>query len=106
MTKEEYLNREESLKNKIEEIREEIKNLRKQYIKDNIPYPIGTKVKIESKNYPDSPKGVRVGVVTDFDVSFHGDVMPIIMKMKKDGTAHATNRLYCCWFEKVEPIGT
>lgn len=103
MTKEEYLKREDALHNKIDEIRDEIKNLRKEYIKENKSFPIGTKVRITNDNYPHLEKE---GIVSDYGVTCSGNVQPIVMKIKKDGTAHPRSRVWISWSDKLEPIGT
>lgn len=54
MTKEEFKSKKEIINSKINELNNEMVKLKKEYIKSNIKYPIGSKVCIttnESKRY-------------------------------------------------------
>ena len=87
MSKEEYVAKLDALKN-------EMADLKFEYIKSNSKFPNGTKVKIHYKHYgANCPTGYdEYGIVLGYDISFD-EVIPIVAKMKKDGTAHSTARL-------------
>jgi hypothetical protein len=80
---------------KLNALQEEIADLKFEYIKSNSKIPNGTKVKVHYKHYgANYPTGYdEYGIVLGYDICFD-DVRPIVAKMKKDGTPHATARLY------------
>ena len=88
MDRKEYLEKSEALYQQIEDLNQE-------YIKSNSKLPNGTKVKVHYKHYgANYPTGYdEYGIVLGYDICFD-DVRPIVAKMKKDGTPHATARLY------------
>lgn len=88
MSKEEYVA-------KLDALKKEMADLKFEYIKSNSKIPNGTKVKIHYKHYgANCPTGYdEYGIVIGYDICFD-DVRPIVAKMKKDGTAHSTARLY------------
>lgn len=96
MSREEYVAKLNALKN-------EMADLKFEYIKSNSKFPNGTKVKIHYKHYgANCPTGYdEYGIVLGYDISFD-EVIPIVAKMKKDGTAHATARLYVSHSASVE----
>ena len=88
MDKKEYLEKSEALYQQIEDLNQE-------YIKSNSKLPNGTKVKVHHKYYgANCPTGYdEYGIVLGYKISFD-EVIPIVAKMKKDGTPHSTARLY------------
>ena len=88
MSKEEYVA-------KLDALKKEMADLKFEYIKSNSKIPNGTKVKVHYKHYgANYPTGYdEYGIVLGYDICFD-DVRPIVAKMKKDGTPHATARLY------------
>ena len=80
---------------KLDALKKEMADLKFEYIKSNSKIPNGTKVKIHYKHYgANCPTGYdEYGIVIGYDICFD-DVCPIVAKMKKDGTAHSTARLY------------
>ena len=96
MLKKEYVAKFNALKN-------EMADLKFEYIKSNSKIPNGTKVKIHHKHYgANCPTGYdEYGIVLGYEISFD-EVIPIVAKMKKDGTPHATARLYVGYDSNVE----
>ena len=96
MNREEYVAKLNALKN-------EMADLKFEYIKSNSKFPNGTKVKIHYKHYgANCPTGYdECGIVLGYDISFD-EVIPIVAKMKNDGTAHATARLYVSTTANIE----
>lgn len=97
MTKEEFRTKKEIINSKINELKNEMMKLKKEYIESNAKYPIGSKVCIttpaytairlsdlESVTVPERKqyayvKGYRI-------VDFLDTVEPLFSKVKKDGT--------------------
>ena len=96
MDKKEYLEKREALYQQME-------NLKQEYIRSNSKFPNGTKVKIHYKHYgANCPTGYDVyGIVIGYEIYFD-EVIPIVAKMKKDGTAHATARIYVSTTANIE----
>jgi hypothetical protein len=96
MSKEEYVA-------KLDALQKEMADLKFEYIKSNSKIPNGTKVKVHYKHYgANYPTGYdEYGIVLGYDICFD-DVRPIVAKMKKDGTPHATARLYVGSASNVE----
>jgi hypothetical protein len=88
---------------KLNALQEEIADLKFEYIKSNSKFPNGTKVKIHYKHYgANCPTGYdEYGIVIGHEIYFD-KVIPIVAKMKKDGTAHATARLYVSTTANIE----
>lgn len=99
MTKEEYQKRESELLEQERALKRALSDLRKEYVATNSPIPEGTKVQVF--NQFSKPK--EVGIVIGYEFKY-GDVRPIVAKMKKDGTAHATARIFIWGSDYVEPI--
>lgn len=89
MNKNEYVS-------KREELYRQLNALKEEYIKTNSPIPNGSKVKLVCAD-GDIEYGILLGYSCRFD-----DVEPIVAKMCKDGSAHATARLYVGKFTKME----
>lgn len=103
MDKKEYLKKYEELTKKMEVIRNELLEVKKEYIASNTKYPIGTKVKItyNDTKYINNANNVIYGVVVTHEISYGNDeVYPVIAKMKKDGTPHPKARHYISWYRK------
>ena len=96
MDREEYLEKRRTLHKQLEDLSAE-------YIRSNSKFPKGTKVKIHYKhcgaNYPTGYD--EYGIVLGYKMYFD-EVIPIVAKMKKDGTAHATARLYVSSTANIE----
>ena len=88
------MNREEYV-TKLNALKDEMADLKFEYIRSNSKIPNGTKVKIHYKCYgANCPTGYdEYGIVLGYEI-YLDDVRPIVAKMKKDGTPHATARLY------------
>ena len=88
MSREEYVT-------KFNALQKEMADLKFEYIKSNSKIPNGTKVKVHYKHYgANCPTGYdEHGIVLGYKISFD-EVIPIVAKMKKDGTPHPTARLY------------
>jgi hypothetical protein len=80
MTKEEFRTKKEIINSKMNELKNEMIKLKKEYIGSNAKYPIGSKVCIttnESKRY---------AYVKDYRIDFSDNIEPLFNKVKKDGT--------------------
>lgn len=80
MNKEEFKSKKEIINSKINELKNEMIKLKKEYIESNMKYPIGSKVCIttnESKRY---------AYVKDYMIDFFDNIEPLFSKVKKDGT--------------------
>lgn len=85
MTKEEFRIKKEIINSNIEELKNEMIKLEKEYIESNAKYPIGSKVCIttnESKRY---------AYVKDYRIDFSDNIEPLFNKVKKDGTMSEEN---------------
>ena len=81
---------------KRDELQTQLAFLKDEYIKTNSPFPIGTKVKITHGN-----GDVEYGFIERYECHWD-DVQPIVKKIKKDGTPHATAHIYIGWRSKIE----
>lgn len=80
MNKEEFKSKKKILNSNIEELKNEMIKLEKEYIESNAKYPIGSKVCIttnESKRY---------AYVKDYRIDFSDNIEPLFNEVKKDGT--------------------
>jgi len=93
MTKEEYLKKHTTLKEKLYQ-------LDIDYIKSNSPIPKGTKVKITNVNY-NGGTSVSYGFIESYFLNC-GDVIPSILAMKKDGTP-SNKHLFATYTSTIEP---
>ena len=73
---------------KREELQRQLADLRDEYVRTNSPLAKGTKVKVT-----DSFGGVSYGILEGYQCEWD-DVLPIVAKLKKDGTKHATAHIY------------
>ena len=94
MTQEEYTKKDYEIDKQMAALREKRIAIRKQYIEDNKPYPIGSKVRVFDK----SNGSVQYGFVTGYELShFDNKILPKVKKMKKDGTMSKVNLwIYSC----------
>lgn len=80
MNKEEFKSKKKIINSNIEELKNEMIKLEKEYIESNAKYPIGSKVCIttnESKRY---------AYVKDYRINSLDNIEPLFNKVKKDGT--------------------
>lgn len=80
MNKEKFKSKKKILNSNIEELKNEMIKLEKEYIESNAKYPIGSKVCIttnESKRY---------AYVKDYRINSLDNIEPLFNKVKKDGT--------------------
>ena len=92
MTQEEYTKKDSEIDKQMAALREKRIAIRKQYIEDNKPYPIGTKVRVFDK----SNGSVQYGFVVGYELSYYDNkILPKVKKMKKDGTMSQVNM--CIW---------
>ena len=88
-----------ALEDSIDRAKEEIKNLKKQYIEDNKPFPLGTKVKV---TFEDGE--VKYGIVVSYEINDFHKIIPIVHGFKKDGTASKNKRILVWRDSKVEAV--
>lgn len=101
MTKEEFKSKKEIINSKINELNNEMVKLKKEYIKSNIKYPIGSKVCITT---PASvytslhdltgvtvPETKQYAYIVGYDVSYLCDIKPLFKKINKDGSVSKVN---------------
>lgn len=80
MNKEEFKSKKEIINSKINELKNEMIKLEKEYIESNAKYPIGSRVCIttnESKRY---------AYVKDYRINSLDNIEPLFNKVKKDET--------------------
>lgn len=78
ITKEEYIERKNSINQKITELNNERSLLDKEYIRLNAPYNIGDIVIVNNSDR---------GIISGFKIDYSNNVCPTAKKIKKDGTA-------------------
>lgn len=81
----------EEFENKYTELRQAINDLKKEYIDSNSPFPVGSKVKVRT-----SDGKVAYGFIREYQMAGYY-VLPVIGKIKKDGTMHPTQNV---WYQK------
>lgn len=92
MTQEEYTKKDSEIDKQMAALRKKRVELRQQYIEDNKPYPIGSKVRVFDK----SNGSVQYGFVVGYELSYYDNkILPKVKKMKKDGTMSQVNM--CIW---------
>ena len=99
MTKEEYKKAASVINEQILKLKGDLHAIRKAYVESNSTIPAGTKVKVYSKEGKERAVGILLGY--EF---MHGDIRPIVAKMKKDGTAHKSARIFVWYDFTIEPI--
>lgn len=80
MIKDEYIKEKNLILSKIDELKKDLKVLESQYIETNSPFEIGELVLVT--NGETSEKGF----VDGYEVDWSNDIIPIIKKIKKDGS--------------------
>ena len=90
MDKQEFVERRNALSKQMNDLAEE-------YIKTNIPFPVGTKVKVTGENGKS-----RIGIVKDSIIS-GSDVVPLVMQITNDGR-ESLRRIVVYEGDKVETI--
>jgi predicted nucleic acid-binding Zn finger protein len=91
MNKEEYVTKREALQ-------KELADLKDEYVRTNSTLPNGTKVKVTN-----SLGETSYGIVEGYEC-FCDDVIPIVAKMKKNGTKYATAHVYAGIMSKIEVV--
>lgn len=99
MTKEQFKSKKKIINSKINELKNEMIKLEKEYIESNAKYPIGSKVCIttnESKRY---------AYVKDYRINFFYNIKPLFNKAKKDGTMSEMGLyVWSCECPTIEPV--
>lgn len=105
MNKEEFKSKKKILNSNIEELKNEMIKLEKEYIESNVKYPIGSKVcittpastytKLDNLESVTVPERKQYAYVRDYRINFLDDIEPLFGKVKKDGTMSNVN-LYVC----------
>lgn len=90
MKKEDYIERKKSLHQQLQE-------LDKEYIKTNITYPVGTKVRVT-----DHHGKSRIGKVTD-NIIYDNNVVPYVNMITNSGEV-SSRRIFVYTCDKVESI--
>lgn len=83
---------------KREELQRQLADLKDEYVRTNSTLTKGTKVKVTN-----SFGEVSYGIVEGYEC-FCDDVIPIVAKMKKNGTKHATAHVYAGIMSKIEVV--
>lgn len=101
MTKEEFKAKKEIINSKMNELKNEMIKLEKEYIESNIKYPIGSKVCIVTPasvytslynlRSVTTPESKQYAYISGYEISYLNDVKPCFKKVKKDGTISQTN---------------
>lgn len=99
MTKEDYQKMESELLEQEKALKLALSDLRKEYVSTNSPILVGTKVQVFNRYN----KPMDVGILIGYEFN-HGCVLPVVAKMKKDGTPHPTAKIYFCGRAYVEPM--
>lgn len=108
MDKLHFRTREGEIQQKIDFLKQELKDLENEYISSNQKFPIGAKVSITTTKqtsgsfFDDTrtliPESKRYAYVSGYEIRY-GEIIPILFKAKKDGTI-SKNRNYVS-FERV-----
>lgn len=101
MTKEEFKAKREIINSKMNELKNEMIKLEKEYIESNVKYPIGSKVcittpastytKLDNLESVTVPERKQYAYVRDYRINFLDDIDPLFSKVKKDGTMSDVN---------------
>lgn len=98
MTKEQYKEQMKSLSDQRDAIQDKICQLNDDYIQANKKCNVGDVVEVRWN------KNVEKGVVTDFTIHWLSEeVIPVLKKMKKDGTASAHSLRVWSGYEIIYP---
>ena len=96
MEKEVFLSEFERISAQIEKLENELSLLKNEYINSNAPFPIGTKIKVSYPATKYEEAYEEYGIVEGWTIGLDDDVVPFLAKVKKDGTAHSTAKIYVC----------
>lgn len=101
MNKEEFKAKKEIINSKMNELKNEMIKLEKEYIESNVKYPIGSKVcittpastytKLDNLESVTVPERKQYAYVRDYIIDFLDDIEPLFNKVKKDGTMSKEN---------------
>jgi len=97
MTKEEFQNRRQEISSKIDTLNADKKKIEHDYIVANAPFKIGAKLIIN--------KGIqeKIGYVIGFKLTYQDEVIPNMVKCKKDGS-ESKSKLYVCFDDNLELV--
>jgi len=95
MTKEEYVIQKNKILGEMAVLQDSLFNLNDAYKKDNRIFKDGDRVKITNG------REVRYGIVYGYKIGYRDELVPLLYKMKKDGTASKV-RDYIWGEEKIE----
>lgn len=100
MEKEVFIAEYERISAQVRELEEQLRSLRDEYINSNAPYPVGTKIKVIYPATAHDGAHEDCGIVQGWTIGPDDEVVPFLAKVKKDGTAHPTAKIYVCsWRE-------
>lgn len=101
MNKEEFKSKKKILNSNIEELKNEMIKLEKEYIESNAKYPIGSKVcittpastytKLDSLESVTVPERKQYAYIKGYNIGFYDTIDPLFSKVKKDGTMSDVN---------------
>lgn len=101
MTKEEFKSKKEIINSKMNELKNEMIKLEKEYIESNVKYPIGSKVcittpastytKLDSLESVTVPERKQYAYIKGYNIGFYDTIDPLFSKVKKDGTMSDVN---------------
>lgn len=101
MTKEEFKAKKEIINSKINELNNEMIKLKKEYIRSNAKYPIGSKVcittpastctRLDNQESIVIPEKKQYAYVKDYIIDFFDNIEPQFRRVKKDGTMSEVN---------------
>lgn len=77
-------------------LEDKIKKLEESYIKSNMKFKVGTKVRVIHRDGT-----VEYGFIKGYNMVSDTFVKPIIAKMKKDGTPSKVGRVWYKWNEII-----
>jgi hypothetical protein len=83
MKKEDYLAREKDINATIDGLKADLRLLKQEYVAANKPCEIDALIMV----------GDEKGIVKGFEVSYGSDVVPVVFKIKKDGSV-SQRRIY------------
>lgn len=96
MNKLDFLAEYEKISFQIRNLEDQLRSLSNEYINSNAPFPIGTKVKVSYPATKYEEAYEEYGIVEGWTIDADDDVVPFLAKVKKDGTAHQTAKVYVC----------
>ena len=81
MTKKDYITKKQEFLSKIEGLYNDLKTLESTYIESNKPFDVGEVVSVvNGESVPEK------GIVDGYEISYIDEIVPVIKKIKKDGT--------------------